>query len=526
MRKIILNLSIKNKLAFGFSFMIICIIFLGTFNYLKISEINNSYSLLFSDRVDKLISAQNLVITFQQMVLNDRAYLITGNEEYVNQYEDTKKTFNEQYDLLVTKIITPEGKELAIPLKATFNDFVNYAEQAIVLKRQGNTLELTNLLKSGSSLIKDMNKDLKDLMDYQMLRMNDGIKANNTDISVLLKYLIIMISMVVIIGIIIIISISHLIASPLKLLNIWAAKVSSGDFTSTEIAIKNKDEVGQLAQSFSLLAVSLKEMINQLKKKAGEITISAENFTTNSQQTAAAANETAATVSQMTTAIEQVNTNINKISETSKVTAELAIRGEQNIEKVTGQIRAINSSAEDAAGAINSLKEKSLEIGKIIYLITQIADQTNLLALNAAIEAARAGENGKGFAVVADEVRKLAEQSANAAKEIYSLVNTIQGESNRATEIMDVNRKEALSGTQVVLYAGQSFREIINTVKALNSEINNVAEASYQISLGMQNVSASTEEQTAILEEVSAASETLFRLSDEMNRLANRFTTG
>ncbi|SFG12735.1 Methyl-accepting chemotaxis protein (MCP) signalling domain-containing protein [Desulfotomaculum arcticum] len=119
------------------------------------------------------------------------------------------------------------------------------------------------------------------------------------------------------------------------------------------------------------------------------------------------------------------------------------------------------------AASVSEFNDKTQQISQIVELITTIADQTNLLALNAAIEAARAGEHGRGFAVVAEEVRKLAEQSAAAADEIRSLIQTIQTDAHSIVTDIVSSGAEIKKGVQVVEEVGGSFKNIIDAVRGL-----------------------------------------------------------
>ncbi|WP_249664030.1 methyl-accepting chemotaxis protein, partial [Lysinibacillus sp. D4B1_S16] len=129
--------------------------------------------------------------------------------------------------------------------------------------------------------------------------------------------------------------------------------------------------------------------------------------------------ETAAAMEETATAIQQIADSTNTAAESSISASQASERGNQVVHQVIAQMALINDSVEQIGTKINGLHVNTKKISDIVSLITAIADLTNLLALNAAIEPARAGEHGKGFAVVADEARRLAEQSSQAATEIY-----------------------------------------------------------------------------------------------------------
>ncbi|MBC7961199.1 MAG: methyl-accepting chemotaxis protein, partial [Vallitaleaceae bacterium] len=174
--------------------------------------------------------------------------------------------------------------------------------------------------------------------------------------------------------------------------------------------------------------------------------------------------------------------------------------GTKVINNAVTQMETIGKKFEASTEVIDTLGEKSQEIGQIVSLITSIAQQTNLLALNAAIEAARAGSQGRGFAVVADEVRKLAEQSAGAAREISSLIQIIQDEINLAVQSMAEGNGAVQAGIAMVGNAGKSF---------------------YSISSEILNVSNEMMEVSGVIEEVFSGTEDIIK---SMER-SNQFTT-
>jgi len=194
----------------------------------------------------------------------------------------------------------------------------------------------------------------------------------------------------------------------------------------------------------------------------------------------------------------------------------------------------INDKVVNSSNIVHLLGKKSSEVGNIVTLITQIAAQTNLLALNAAIEAARAGEQGKGFAVVADEVRKLAEKSGDSAGQIDGLIKEIQTEMMSAVISMNEGTNAVKEGIVLVKNAGNSFHEILSDVDGVSKNMQEVSAVVQQIyaasqmmvqsvekiaeitkdsAVGAQNIAAASQEQNAIMKEVSNAADMLTQMA-------------
>jgi methyl-accepting chemotaxis protein len=174
----------------------------------------------------------------------------------------------------------------------------------------------------------------------------------------------------------------------------------------------------------------------------------------------------------------------------------------------------VGTSAEN----VQQMGKWSEEIGMIVVTIEDIASQTNLLALNAAIEAARAGEQGKGFAVVADEVRKLAERSANATKEIVTLVKNIQKTVAEAIVAMDEGDREVEAGVLRANQAGRALDEILIAVEAVSHQAGQAAAASAQMQISADELVKAVDTAAAVVEQNIASTEEMAVNSAEVTQ--------
>ncbi|MGE5678366.1 MAG: methyl-accepting chemotaxis protein, partial [Pseudomonadota bacterium] len=197
-------------------------------------------------------------------------------------------------------------------------------------------------------------------------------------------------------------------------------------------------------------------------------------------------------------------------------------------ENLVSKMRSSAETSSRLAENVQVLKEKADEISSIIAVVNEISDRTNLLALNAAIEAARAGEQGKGFAVVAGEVKKLAEQSSRSTEEISSLIQNITSGINRIT---DEAKEEVRNISRDIEYAdqsGKSFQEVIESTRKTYEEVRKIRALAVQSTGDAENVNvlvdgitSSTREAVTFAEEVSASAEEQSSVMEEMAVLAS-----
>ena len=275
------------------------------------------------------------------------------------------------------------------------------------------------------------------------------------------------------------------------------------------------DFVGIL-NSFMMFEKSMAEVIKGIQHVSDEVSSAAEQVAASSNDLADGATNQAAVVEELTATVTGVSEQVEKNSKTAK---EISGR----VDELGNAILESNGKMKDMVDSMNEINGASKEIDKIIATINEIAAQTNLLALNASIEAARAGEAGKGFAVVANQVNVLADQSAQAAKESATLIET----SVKAVEKGMVIAGQTASQLQEVAENSQIItKEVTNiadTLETQATEIKQINDGIEQINDVVQTNSATSEECAASSQEMSSEAENLremiqkFKIAEDKN---------
>lgn len=274
------------------------------------------------------------------------------------------------------------------------------------------------------------------------------------------------------------------------------------------------DFVGIL-NSFMLFEESMAETIKGIQHVSDEVSGAAEQVASSSNDLADGATNQAAVVEELTATVAGVSEQVGKNSQSAK---EISGR----VDELGNAILESNGKMRDMVDSMNEINGASKEIDKIIATINEIASQTNLLALNASIEAARAGEAGKGFAVVANQVNVLADQSAQAAKESATLIET----SVKAVEKGMVIAGQTASQLQEVAENSQIItKEVTNiaeTLETQTTEIQQINDGIEQINDVVQTNSATSEECAAASQEMSSEAENLRGMIQKFKVAENR----
>jgi methyl-accepting chemotaxis protein len=249
----------------------------------------------------------------------------------------------------------------------------------------------------------------------------------------------------------------------------------------------------------------IRQATDSISTASSEIAVGNQDLSVRTEHTASNLQQTASSMEQLTSTVNQSADAARQANQMASGAATAAERGEHIVSQVVANMAQINDA--------------SRKITDIITVIDGIAFQTNILALNAAVEAARAGEQGRGFAVVAGEVRTLAQRSAQAAKEIKTLINS--------------SSEKVESGSKLVQDAGNSMNEILTSVKRVTDIIGEITAASAEQSQGIGHVNESvnqldqmTQQNAALVEESAAAAESLKEQASRLATAVSAFKLG
>ncbi|MFY9512676.1 MAG: methyl-accepting chemotaxis protein [Rubrivivax sp.] len=288
-----------------------------------------------------------------------------------------------------------------------------------------------------------------------------------------------------------------------------ANRIAGGDLGHKQ-QVTRGDEMGELMRALLAMNESLARTVGQVRSAADSIQTASTEIASGNTDLSRRTEETASNLQKTASAIEQLTGTVGQSADSARTAnqlassaAQVAHRGGEVVSQVVSTMDEINTA--------------SKRISDIIGTIDGIAFQTNILALNAAVEAARAGEQGRGFAVVASEVRSLAQRSAEAAREIKTLIGA------------SVDKVE--SGSKLVADAGSTMDEIVASVQRVSDIIGEVMSASDEQSQGIGRVNGAvseldqmTQQNAALVEQSSAAAESLKEQAARLGDVVRRFT--
>ena len=322
-------------------------------------------------------------------------------------------------------------------------------------------------------------------------------------------------------------------AAILRLMN-ELQNLAEGDLTQQ--ATVTEDITGAIADSVNYTVEELRNLVAQVQgatEQVSKTTAVVESTSTellaSSDEQLREIRETGQSVLDVAARINNVSTQAQQSATVARQSLEAAEKGMQAVQNAIGGMNTIRDQIQDTAKRIKRLVESSQEIGEITDLIADITEQTNVLALNAAIQAASAGEAGRGFSVVAEEVQRLAERSADATRQIATLVKAIQGDMQDAMAAMERSTRGVVEGHGCD-ETGTAFTEIDSVTRRLASLIQQIAEQTQNeavvangVAENIQHIFAVTEQTADGTRSTAQQVRELARVAEQLERSVARF---
>jgi len=493
------NLKLGTRLGLAFAAIILLSAVVVVIGITRLSAVTDSLTVIGADRVPKVQKLADMTDDLNLIARELRNALIWDDAAKIKTATDTviqaRARIGKTLEALAPTVLTEEGKKRLATLVAARETYVPVQQKLIELVLAGDKPQAVALLdeKLRPAQLAYM-KSLDDLKDLQIELINQTAQAGRDDYVQAKLLMFSLLAGMSLMGLWLGWWITRSITGPIALAVDVAEKVAAGDLGS-RIEVNSRDETGRLLAALKAMNQSLVAIVGTVRNSSDSIaTGSAQiasgnaDLSQRTEEQASALEETAASMEQLGSTVTQNADNARQANQMALSASTVAVRGGEVVRQVVDTMKDINTS--------------SKKIADIIGTIDGIAFQTNILALNAAVEAARAGEQGRGFAVVAGEVRSLAQRSAEAAREIKSLINA------------SVERVE--QGTALVDQAGTTMQEVVTAIQRVTDIMGEITSASAEQSAGVNQVGEAvsqmdqvTQQNAALVEQSAAAAESL-----------------
>ncbi|HEX5310371.1 methyl-accepting chemotaxis protein [Aquabacterium sp.] len=505
------DLRLRTKLISAISVVLAMTLFLGIFANSRLSSVHERTQDLADNWMPSVVvlgEINNVTSDLQRFTLRHILATDAGAkralEQDIQKAQDAFSKADQDYAVLIA---SPEEKATWDDLKKKWADYLNIQAQVMAASQGGNVQQATELVNGKlSSAFLQVSADLDALIALNVKGGKDSERQSEQTYNTARWAVWSSLALVVAVGMAIAVVLSGMMSKPMEEAVAVLKAVAEGDLTQ-QVHSQRRDEIGDMQRAIGQMVKSLADTVNQVRSGADSVATASSqiaqgntDLSARTEDQASSLQETAAAVEEMAGTVRTNADNARQANQLASAASEVAARGGE----VVGQV----------VDTMNDIQTASQKISDIIGVIDGIAFQTNILALNAAVEAARAGEQGRGFAVVAGEVRSLAQRSAQAAREIKTLIND---------SVEKVN-----AGSSLVSTAGSTMQDVVHQVRKVTDLVGEIAHASAEQSQGIGQINQavaqldqSTQQNAALVEESMAAAESL---RSQANKLAQAVT--
>lgn len=512
-----LSITIKFYIAFG----AVCLLCagLGAVSLAGFSRVNRSLDSFVSGTVPSVEVLGEIRYAASTIRRTDLLLLVCPTTECSAHYADKRGKYLTLYKQEMAAyeplIGDPREREIYEKMRPNLDAYVELSEKARALAERGNTSQAINLLISDQAQ-KTYNTGADLAEEDAALNRDTGATAGRLAIASSRNLMILLgfvIALTLVLCVVVGLAMSREIATPLKAITEALERVASKDLTGS-VEVKSGDEIGRLAGALNTSVGAMRDVLQLMSQGSGTISAAARELSErshrnkdNSEAQTGKINEIARAALLMGMTIADISQSVQSAAKASQQSADSADKGSTVMRTAAETMEMIAGDAGNVEEKINSLVERSKEIGEVALMIQEISEQTHMLAFNAAIEAARAGEHGTGFVVVANHVRRLAESTKAATGEITSTICSIQRETNETLEAIAASRATVAAGLNETAEARDSLQAVISS--------------SQEMGMKMEKIASSATEQTATSTEIFESAQHMSQLANENSQATN-----
>lgn len=536
---------IRTKIVIGVVFMSVFMIVIGVIGLAGFNSSNKALEQMYSvnlrhgnqlNTINGLLRANRiqLLLALQHDPHNEFSYL---HDHPVSAHTDLSKKYSTEAESLIKEygatLTSPEGRQLLNIFKKSHQKYEQEGlDAAAAAVNAGNFHETYRITFDViNPAIQQANKDLDALMKFETRQAEISSTAAGARYAKYRNIVIVFLIIAVLVGSMVGFVVSRSITRTSDAMQDFARKLAGGDFT-VRSNLSGKDELALISAEFDAMADSMSKIVEKIALTTTEVAGAAAQVHASSKIMVKGVEDVNNQATTVATAGEEMAATSGDIAGNCLMAAEgagkvtdAANSGVQIIQESIRVMNRISERVSATASTVDSLGDRSDQIGQIVGTIEDIADQTNLLALNAAIEAARAGEQGRGFAVVADEVRALAERTTRATREIGDMIKAIQSETRGAVSAMEEGVSEVERGTQEAGKSGEAMGLILNQISNLSMQVNQIATAAEEQTATTSEISRSILEITDVAGTASENAQHAVSQANHLNSLAESLTT-
>jgi len=508
-------LRLKAKLVASFGLVLTLMVGMGLFSVWQLRLVNDASTEISTNWLPSVNAVGAVRDTMRMFRQAEFEYVLETDPVATQKIEDRLHgglvEFEQRSKVYAALISSPEEQALWDQALKARQGYLKHHQQVITLAKQSQTEYARGLLNGESG--QDF-AHLAELLDKLVKLNTDGGAEASAEGD--LRYSHAMVAVFVVLGLALVagmglaISLAHSISQPVQQAVAEIDRVASGDLRSVPASTRG-DEIGDIQRALARMVEQLRGIVDDVRVGAesvstasSEIAHGTSDLSARTEQQASNLEQTAASVEEMSGTVRTNADNAQQANQLASAASEVALRGGELVAQVVSNMGGIQASSQ--------------KIADIIGVIDGIAFQTNILALNAAVEAARAGEQGRGFAVVAGEVRSLAQRSANAAREIKTLIND------------SVERVNA--GNELVNRAGSTIQDVVTQVRKVTDLVGEISHASIEQSQGIGQINQAvgqldqmTQQNAALVEQSMAAADSLKAQANKLSQAVSFFQT-